>query len=1007
MLPLYSRLISFALPLVCAIPALAALPDGKVSSSYLGEYVLWRPRESVVFHLQDPEGTGFALRLTLRDMNIYQQGDRPVMFWVTGPAGNTLVNRVIDDTPERPDNDQYRDGLSDMYQDCRYREWHRHNSANGYPPGKVRSRYLEHPEELEARDVNVRVPPAGKGLYRVMIQASWDHWVSLTPDRAIPAGVHPGPGPLYVHGNRLQDCFLYAPATTDEIGISLSEEILPFNWRVTVQDSDGKTLAETVPRSFLNFTVLRDAPRDSVLRLRIEGHTTGACLHIAGVPFVLCPDAETARLIHGGLNVDARGRPTFHHHQRVLLEWADSLKLQDLAADVVLPEANPLLSGKGKTGLSLHDIPGILACQDLDPASSTYGAFHAPDDPALATRFSHWRRMVDVVAAAAGLDDLNNPYLGHPALVRRVLLCRAMTNLQTLSPYFWYGHQEGPKTFTIEEDRFWGVPFRSAWYPMHDAMHVLSLRPIRDAVTWALPAEVFQAWRQSFLQWTTSRTLMHQGECSNQWAAGLKHMKQVWEATQERQVEDVLRRQVERFTTPGNLGRVAPDPTPYSLKSAIGYPHAADCGLIGGGIASDGLGHDNEYCLESTLHMAKIWEALRSDSIRRWLDEYYVLKTHLTLPKWGVHTATAFTETCSPSDSNFRTRYYTHKSPLGKLRPHIRYGPLWVGEERDDAPWPCLEEETFLRNIDNRFYFIKTPAYYSIVYAGPSRPDWGSWGAAVVKNGSAELAGHTGMHYGGLQYKPTKAGAISAVWVKDCGPTLLCQNHNVMFSNVVWGRVREPLFPKWEDGHVDPTIVCSAYAQPETSFDEATRTYRKREDMPSLPLTVERTISFQDETIRMSLVLTATDDVNAVELYECIPYFAEKRRIRALTGTPRRFAEFAIPSPITTPSKWPRGKRPDPLLSGENAELPKVTAQGFAIAADSGAGSVILFDKEQTFTQTQPIRYRKVAAATGAWNLPVPTRMAKGQTHTVRYRIYSHQEPLDTETLNRLIEEPR
>ncbi|MBT3291067.1 MAG: hypothetical protein HN380_27220 [Victivallales bacterium] len=984
-----------------------AMPGNPAAAGYLGPDMLWRPRESVVFHLADDKGTGFGLRLAIRDMNTYQQGDRPVMLWVTGPRGNTLVNRVIDDTPERPDNDRFRDGLSDMYQDCRYREWHRHSSPGGYPPGKERSPYLAHPEKLPVRNVDVRVPPAGKGLYRVVIQASWDHWVSLTPDRPIPAGIHPGPGPLYVHGARLQDAYIYAPANTKEIGISLTEEIQPFNWQVTVRDQGGKVLGATRPQSFLNYTILKSVPGDSVLRLQIEGKTTGACLHITGVPFVLCPDAETARLIHGGLNTDAKGRATFHHHQRVLLAWADALQPQDLAADVTLPDANPVLSGTRKKQVFLHDMPAILACQDLDPASPTYGRFRKSDGPAFEAKFSSWRRKVDVVAEAAGNADPANPYLGHPALVRRVLLCRAMTNLQTLSPCFWYGHREGPREFTIEEDTFWGVPFRSAWYPMHDAMHVLSLRPIRSAVDWALPAAVFQAWRQSFLQWTTARTLMHQGECSNQWAAGLKHMKQVWEATQERQVEQVLRRQVERFTTPGNLGRVAPDPTPYSLKSAIGYPHAADTGLIGGGIASDGLGHDNEYCLESTLHMANIWQALQADSIRRWLDEYYVLKTHLTLPKSGKHASDIFSGTCSPSDSNFRTRYYTHKSPLGKLRPQIRYGPLWAGEEREDTPWPCLEEGTFLRNIDNRFYFIKTPGYYSIVYAGPSKPDWASWGAAVVKNGSAELAGPGGMHYGGLQYKPTKAGAISAIWVKDCGPTLLCQNHNVMFSNVVWGRVKKPLFPKWEDGHVDPTIVCSAYAQPEASFDEATRTYRKREPVPYLPLTVERTISFQDEVIRMTLTLKATGDFEVAELYECVPYFAERRRIRALTNAPGGFEDFTIPKPITTPSKWPRGRRPDPALSGENPELPKVTAKGFDIAGDSGAGSTIIFDGEHTFTQTQPIRYRKVAAATGAWNLPLPTRMAKGETHTVRYSIWSHAKPVDAAALERMTGEQK
>ena len=53
---------------------------GEVAGTdYLGPDVLWRPREWLIFHMHDSEGTGFDLTVTARDMNTYLQGQRPLM----------------------------------------------------------------------------------------------------------------------------------------------------------------------------------------------------------------------------------------------------------------------------------------------------------------------------------------------------------------------------------------------------------------------------------------------------------------------------------------------------------------------------------------------------------------------------------------------------------------------------------------------------------------------------------------------------------------------------------------------------------------------------------------------------------------------------------------------------------------------------------------------------------------------------------------------------------------
>lgn len=976
-------------------------------TAYLGPDILWRSREGLVFHMQDDKGTGFFLAVTVRDMNTYQQGPRPALLWVTGPRGNTVARELLEDDGVVEGDWTRCDGISDVYQDFRYREWHRAHSPRGYPPAKERSPFLARPEQITARTVHLRIPPVGPGLYRLLIVASWDHWFSITPSRPVPTGVHPGPGPLYVHGDSLEQAYLYAPRYVRDISISISEEIEPFNWSLVMENLDGNVLGRITPRTFFNFMIAKDVEGDRVYRLRARGRTAGAHLHLGGVPFVICPDAETARRIHGGVEIDDKGRATFHHHQRVMLRWADGLSREDLAVNAQIQDPNTAMK-KGRDRLRLGDVPKLLAAQNLDRASPGYGRFGATGDKEPDKQFSFWRQPVDVLAQLADWPHRDNPYYGHPGLVRRLVLARAVTDLLRQGPYFWYGHNEGPTTYSTEVKGLWDVAFRSNWYPMHDASHMHTLGALRTVRRWSIPDAVHAAWEQSLHGWAICRTNMHQGECSNQWAVGIKAMALLWRSTRDYELEQILLRQIKRFTTPAALGRVTPDLTPFSSKSSVGYGVAADAGLIGGGVAADGLGHDSEYCLESTSHMTYAWEIVKDPAIVRWLNEYYVLKTHLTLPKTGAWPRNTFRDTCSPTDANFRTRYYTHKTPLRSMRPLVKYGDIWAGQENHDTPWPCMERDPFVHVIDSRHFFIKTPSYYAIVYGGPAKHEFQSWGRAIVEGNAVRLVGYTGMHYGGLQRKPTKVGGISAVWIPECGPTWLCQNHNVMFSNVVWGRRTTPICKRWEEGHVDPYIVCSGFGHPEFDFDAGERIARRTDTLRYAPLRVRRTTRFGDDRITVRVDVEALDAVDLKELYECIPYYAEHRRIRVFDEALAEAQEFAIPAPLTTPSKWPKkagASAIDPKLTGENPDLPEVSFKAFDVAAKSGAGAAVIFDKVHTCTQTQPIRYRSVASATGAFNLPLRRRFRRGEKVTLRYVIVPHQRSLSAAQLRRVARE--
>jgi hypothetical protein len=970
-----SRLLTglLTVAVLAATAAYSAPPPWRGQSpgtAYLGDDVLWRTRETLVFHLLDDNGRGFNLDLTLRDMNLYQQGPRPVLVWLVGPSGKTLVRQIVPDDGIVSGNAQFCDGISDVYADYRYREWHRHYSPGGTPPGKQRSPLLSNPETLPARPVRVVAPADGKGLYRLVIVAGWDYWVSVTPSRPLMTGVHSGPGPLYVHGNRLQEAWLYAPPGVQDLGLMLTEEVAPYNWQMSLEDEQGKVLGRSRPRTFASYILHHDA-QPGLYRLQVRGQQPGACLHIGGIPALICPDAQTARRLQGGVQVDAAGRLTHHPWQRQLLAWADKLTPADLQVPPVT-EAPEAFAG----------VPEVLAAQDLDPRSPTYGKLQPREGQ---------RLDLDLLSRAAATPG--NPYYRHAALVRRVLLAR-IPELINQGAYYWF-ETEMPRRYDDKDaERLFALPLRSNWYCMMSGQHAHSLALLREIAPRVLPPDVMAAWQRPYVTWVTAHNVMHQGECTNQWCAALGHIAGAYEAVPDPLIKDVLNFQIERVTTPGNLGRVNPDSNPAALNSVVRYSYDGDAGTTGAGYPADGMGHDNEYCLESEIYLGQIWQMDRDPRIRTWFENYYFLKTHLTLLREGAlnpgfHT---FSGTVSPTDSNHRTCCYTHKTPMpAELRPLVRYGLLWDAKPEAGVTWPCLETEPFVRNVDNEYIFVNTPGYYAILYAGSSGTDYMTFGVARVENGSAELCGYGGMHYGGYQYKATKPGGLSAVYVRGFGPTLLSQNLDVMYSNVVWGRSHEPLMPRWVEGEVDPRIICSGYGHPFVTFDPQGRVYRKVEEVPHAPLTVTRTMKLRDDRLEVEVELLATADLNLAELYEAIPLMLENRQLQ-LMG--ERLDAFTAYTPPETLFSRQSVKDDYPIYWEKRFQPASVKFRAVDLANAAGAGSAIVFDREYTFRPSHPLKYRDIAAPVGSFSLVLKPQMRAGERQTVRYVITPHQQPL-------------
>ncbi|MBN1864984.1 MAG: hypothetical protein JW808_08795 [Victivallales bacterium] len=932
-------------------------------TDYLGSDVLWRPREWLIFHMLDEEGAGFTLDFTVRDMNVYMQGPRPSMFWVVGPRDEVLAMEMLEDDGVVTGDESCRDGIYDIWHDYRYREWHRVHSPGGYPAGKRRSPLLENPQVLPHRRISLTVPAAGAGLYRVLVVASWDHWISVTPSRPLATGIHPGPGPLYIVANRFATTYLYMPPGVKDIGLSLVEEIQPYNWAARLENLAGDKLHETVPRTFMSYFIHRPERNDegTVLRLCLTGETTGAHLHVVGLPFVLCPDPETAARIAGGLQIDNKGRWTFLHGQRVINEWADGIKPNELALHAGSKgEINHKAFDDAEMSKLISEAPALLATQCLDATASDYGVFS--EDAALVK-----------LAKVAGCEHPANPYHGDPGLIRRVALgLRPLFNSQT--PFLWHLRtHDWPIDIEVRDGEFFSLPVRVAWHWDARSVNKLSgpIIAMGDVLSYALSKDLTDTWRKLLVLRENSVLNMHVGEVANQWTYALCDALQSWKFTANPEVPFMLRRHLDILLTPGLMGRLNPDPTNY--RSALGYgDRPADIGLVGAGYLSESLGYDIQYSAWSQEgNLNQLRDYADGALLDSFIDGYNRLKSHVSLPRKGVATKDRFRDIASPTDFCFRTQQH---AMLGALTPDM--GPFW----------PALSSEPFVRVLDNAFFFINTPDYYAVSYGGHAQSDFEFFQLTRIVDGSVEVNGYIESEGRGIRgRKSAKPGGLSAVFVRNCGPTLLGFNRDVMYSNTTWGRLLKPAC--LAGGNLDPHIFCCGFVDQEVSFDPEARVMRRRGAMRHAPLAFTRTVRFLDDRIEAAVDIRASENIALGGLFESLPFMVDGLTVRLFDAELAETASFAADS-------LPSSALP---LEDGTWRLPSIRA--FDLSAPSGAGALLVFDRAYDMILCESFRFRAEAAAARSLTLVLPNVLSAGSELKIRYTIKPHQEHLSAETL--------
>jgi hypothetical protein len=502
--------------------------------------------------------------------------------------------------------------------------------------------------------------------------------------------------------------------------------------------------------------------------------------------------------------------------------------------------------------------------------------------------------------------------------------------------------------------------FRSNWWDFGDAWFKNGYPQTLDP---AVKADVVNLMEK----WASYRYIMDMSTCVNQWGKINEQLGDMYKFSKSPVVKESLVFNVRRMCTPDATGRANPDRD--SFLSGM----ETDSGMASCGVMSEGFGHDNEYNLETDMHLTRVYNALPMPEIIKYQDTYYKLKTHLTIPRADFVPLRPFDQTVSPTDINFRTRFYTHKSAA--VHDKVGYGDLWIpnNNKNHKSIWPAMETKPFVRVIGKRYAFVNTGKYYAIIYLGWNYPMWQTWSTTETKGNSVEITGIREVGYGGWQTAAAKPGAISAIWVPNCGPVLLGNNHNAMYTNLLWAKVDEKVSANVVCINNDMTLESDAPQY--RTFDEKTRTLTIKGTIPRTVLNAVRTVKLMDDKLVYTITLTATKDTKLKELWETIPLFAENRTLK-FDGKEFKFPAFQVTGTHVHHKH----------MSGDSGIAP-FNAKSVSLTSKNGKGMSVDFGTAQTITLTQVLKYRKEAAAMSGISVKLPTEFKKGKPYTFTYTI--------------------
>ena len=376
-----------ALVMLLVTPALlraAAAPDTA------GE--VFRLYEGITAYVYNPEGKDFTVGLDVRDINLYANGPREVLYKIYDPDGKPVVRESIPD-----------DGCSTSNMQERVGGWdHEMQSyVNTYAKGDlpwIRWSAWSDPGRLNnivKRNFDRQIKGGKKGVYRIVLAGTADHYVTLRISPDLKYGIAGHPSWRHGHGNQLRKSFIYVPKGVIGLFFAVAEPEIPQSRKFKLTAPDGAVLYEGVPtggyfsptgdewkgttaaiskgeyEGKLLTLEVSDGPNDFLVKVNfVEGGGFADYVGM-GSTAIFCADEALANALQGGTTV-VDGQVFWHPFQVRFYEWLKANKLdaddkQKALRKILMEEFN------GMRTLEVSDGRGTASWANWAYAMGYYG----------------------------------------------------------------------------------------------------------------------------------------------------------------------------------------------------------------------------------------------------------------------------------------------------------------------------------------------------------------------------------------------------------------------------------------------------------------------------------------------------------------------------------------------------------------------------------------------------------------------------------------------------------
>ena len=332
--------------------------------------------EGVATLINNPEGKDFTVTVDVRDINHLTTGAAEILVKIYDPDGRTVVREVIpDDGVTEP---SYRSPVASWDHEAWY-------FATCYSRGiipAVRWSAFSDPKRvalMAKRTFTYDIKGGQKGVYRVLLLGTPDHYVSLSTAPDLPQGRIGSVDWLHGSGDMYRKSYLHVPRGAEAATVIFFQMDQPADRSFVLKDPAGKVVAEGHAEDGMAWETVKFEKTgqwdDKTFTIEVSAGKDDFLVHAgflmheetpiwrtnSHVNAVFAPDEKTSKALQGGA-IYHDGKTFWHMFQVRYHDWLKTVKPEDMVLPDKLPTGNDYITSasnhtpkKEQADVIMHD----------------------------------------------------------------------------------------------------------------------------------------------------------------------------------------------------------------------------------------------------------------------------------------------------------------------------------------------------------------------------------------------------------------------------------------------------------------------------------------------------------------------------------------------------------------------------------------------------------------------------------------------------------------------------